>query len=104
VDEVAAIAPADVQYAMDPMEPPVSGAWKSVPAVAAVTPPVDVVLSIEEMTDVRPKVEVVALPKMEVAAVRFVPVKFVAKKLVVVALVPVASAKSKFTKCEVLEA
>ena len=27
VEEVAAIVPALVQYAIDPMEPPVSGAW-----------------------------------------------------------------------------
>ena len=104
VDEVAAIAPALVQYAIEPMEPPLSGAWKSVPEMAAVTPPVAVVLSIEERIDVRPRVEVVAFAKSAVVPVRFVPVKFVAKKFVVVAEVPVASAKSKFTKCEVLEA
>ena len=72
--------------------------------MAEVTPPVAVVLSIEERIEVRPRVEVVALPKTDVAPVRFVPVKFVANKLVVVALVPVARAKSKFVKCEVLGA
>ena len=100
---MAAIAPALVQYAIEPMEPPVSGAWKSVPARAEVTPPVAVVLSIEEKIDVRPRVEVVALVRRAVVPVMFVPVKFVAVrlaelKLVVVALVPVASAKSKFAK------
>ena len=60
------------------------------------TPPVAVVLSIEERTPVRPKLEVVALVRSTL-----VPVKFVALKFVVVALVPVARAKSKFAKCEV---
>ena len=70
------------------------------------TPPVAVVLSIEERTPVRPKLEVVALVKSAVVPVilvpvKLVPVKFVALKFVVVALVPVARAKSKFAKCEV---
>ena len=109
MEEVAAIAPALVQYAIEPMEPPLSGAWKSVPEMAAVTPPVAVVLSIEERIDVRPRVEVVALVKRAVVPFTFVPVKLVAVKLVelklvVVALVPVASVKSKLTKCEVEEA
>ena len=62
-------------------------------------PPVAVVLSIEERTEVRPKVEVVAF-----VSCAFVAVRFVLKKLVVVALVPVARAKSKFAKCEVEDA
>ena len=73
------------------------------------TPPVAVVLSIEERTEVRPRVEVVALVKSAVVPFTLVPVKLVAVrvealKLVVVALVPVARVKSKFTKCEVEEA
>ena len=57
------------------------------------TPPVAVVLSIEERTEVRPSVVVVAP-----VSCAFVAVRFVLKKFVVVALVPVASAKSKFAK------
>ena len=63
------------------------------------TPPVAVVLSIEERMLVRPSVEVVALVRSA-----FVPVRLVELKLVVVALVPVARAKSKFAKWEVEEA
>ena len=57
------------------------------------TPPVAVVLSIEERMEVKPRVEVVAFVRETL-----VPVKLVAKKLVVVAEVPVARAKSKLTK------
>ena len=65
-----------------------------------------VVLRIDERTEVRPRVEVVALVKSADVPLMFVPVKLVAVRLVelkfvVVALVPVASAKSKFTKWEV---
>ena len=68
------------------------------------TPPVAVVLSIEERIEVRPRVEVVAFAKRAVVPVKLVAVIVAALMLVVVALVPVASAKSKLAKCEVLEA